>query len=286
MNSSSYRKATLEWDNGILTFSNVRSGPVVEAILTKLNGWFGGVGVKGEEQERLGHGAYLARKHRGTRSLTLEATLIFEDEQARNIGDRYVSGILDSGTPGVLTVATGDLELSTEVVLAGEIDHDYVGRNAVRIQIPLKAPDPNLYGPAKQYQLFPAGAGTGLEYGLFKNGGILTYGRFVQNSQVVVKNNGNTDAYPIFVTQGDFPSGVSINDGNGHTVELNTPILAASPVTFDMRGSATRNGSDISYLLTRRNWFSIPPGESMQPAISSIQEGSGFVDITLQDTYL
>lgn len=286
MASSSFRQATLAWGNEILRFSNLENDPQTKHILTDLKGWFGGVGVKGEDQDRLGHGVYITRKHRAPRIMTLEATLVYADEAQRDIADRYVSGILGSGELGLLTATNGNLELHTEVVLDGDISHSYLGKNALRIQVPLKAPDPHLYAPVQDYQLFPAGAGTGLEYNLFSSGGVLTYGDFVQNSQLVVTNNGNTEAFPVFTTQGNFPGGVTITDGHGHTVELRTPIVSTSPVTIDMRGSVTRAGADISYLLTRRDWFSIPAGGHIQPSVSSLQEGDGFVDITLQDTYL
>lgn len=148
------------------------AGDRVESWLTDVVGWYGGVGVvDGGSQRRLGHGFFPAPSLRTGRELTLSGTLVFQSEADRSIADRFVSGLLWDGEFGELQVTTDDLTLFSQVKLGGEIKHAYLGTSAMEVQIPLTAPDPFLYAPARRYQVFPAGAGEGLEYNLFTSRG-------------------------------------------------------------------------------------------------------------------
>lgn len=148
------------------------AGDRVESWLTDVAGWYGGVGVvDGGSQRRLGHGFFPAPSLRTGRELTLSGTLVFQSEADRSIADRFVSGLLWDGEFGELQVTTDDLTLFSQVKLGGEIKHAYLGTSAMEVQIPLTAPDPFLYAPARRYQVFPAGAGEGLEYNLFTSQG-------------------------------------------------------------------------------------------------------------------
>lgn len=148
------------------------AGDRVESWLTDVVGWYGGVGVvDGGSQRRLGHGFFPAPSLRTGRELTLSGTLVFQSEADRSIADRFVSGLLWDGEFGELQVTTDDLTLFSQVKLGGEIKHAYLGTSAMEVQIPLTAPDPFLYAPARRYQVFPAGAGEGLEYNLFASQG-------------------------------------------------------------------------------------------------------------------
>lgn len=158
-----------------LTFTNVEDDRLpTEQILTSLSGWFGGVGVSGEtEQRTLGHGYFPQAARRTGRSLTLEGIITFEREEDRNVADRFLSGVLWDGEFGDLTVTVDTLTLSTSVRLDGEIAHEYLGTPgspALRVQIPLVAPSPFLLGEAKTFSVYPVGAGVGLEWPLFKGG--------------------------------------------------------------------------------------------------------------------
>lgn len=145
-------------------------GGQVEAWLTDLAGWFGGVGVSDTgSQRKLGHGFFSVPSLRTSREMTLSGTLIFMEERDRSVADRFLSGMLWDGEFGELEVSTDELTLVSRVKLAGEIKHAYAGTEAINFQIPLTAPDPFLYAPARTYQIFPAGAGEGLRYPLFAN---------------------------------------------------------------------------------------------------------------------
>lgn len=419
MSESSYRSATLSWGNESLDFSNRAQDPGAEHYLTKLKGWFDGVGVKGEDSPRLEHGSFLSRKYRSPRNITLEATLIYKDEATRDLADRFVSGVLWDGQPGTLRVQSGGFDLEATVVLDGTIAHEYKGKDAVEVQIPLQASDPFLYSPVQSQNMVTLGTGEGLEYPLFSKGtpstpqvpvfGVpagmptgeglatqlftgassvtaefltvspysvyrvnsdiytdkpntdvvievrfyagstaypatyvarprpspvgwatystdvlapgdadralfkvypnntsgtardavysirttfqevkrhLTFGQADTSAHAILENRGTAESFPVFIVKGTFASGITISDGRGHTVELSKAIFPQAPVRIDMAGSVTENGNDFSHLLTRRDWFSIPPGSSIQPIITAPQEGSGWVEVQTRHTYI
>ncbi len=167
------RFASLSGAHGELILSNREQPNESRFWLTGLDGYFGGVGVNANPVNRsMGHGVFDTRALRAGRVLTLRGRFKFPDDETRLIADRFLSGILWDGEYGVLEVTTGDLVLHTRVRLDGEVRHQYVmNTRNLDIEVPLFASDPFLYAPARRYQVFPAGAGEGLEYNLFTSQG-------------------------------------------------------------------------------------------------------------------
>ena len=279
------QQVRLTWGEHNLAFYGRDTHPDAKHIVTSLNGWWGGVGTKGEDLTLLGHGSYISDRKRESRAITLEATMIYRSDEERRVASRYVSGVLGSGASGTLTTDADGVTLSTEVFLEGSVSHEFVGQNAIRVQIPMTAPDPRLYAEPRTYQLYPAGFGEGLEYPPFSTDGVLTYGNSVPTSKIAIKNNGNFEAFPKFIIKGTFPSGIRLTEGS-RVVEFPVAIFPQTPVVVDMRGSVTLRGDDQSYLLTRRDWFSAPPGGTIQPRITALQQGDGWADVELSDTYI
>lgn len=163
------REAKLEGAGLDFVLSNAEdeSAPY-QAYLTDLSGYYGGVSVDSTDTKRLlGHGNFALPSLRTGREMTLKGTLTFDTENLRTVADRFLSGLLWDGEFGTLTVTTDDLTLASTVKLGGEIKPEYLGRNALQVEIPLTAPDPFLYAPTRMYQIFPAGFGEGLVYPLF-----------------------------------------------------------------------------------------------------------------------
>lgn len=286
------RSAVLSWDGHSIRFSNAETpGESVEAIITDLEGWFGGVGVSDPaDQRKLGHGLFPLPSLRTGRELTLSATLIFREEVDRAVADRFISGILWDGSFGTLEATVGNVTLTSAVKLSGAVKHTYSGTESVHIQLPLTAPDPFLYGPARTYQIFSAGAGQGLAYPLFGastgTSSALDWGSSAPLGGAAT-NSGNTTAWPIFTIHGDWPSGFRITSG-AQAIEYPSPVHASSPVTVEnLTGSVKVAGIDQTYRLTRRDWMNIPAGESIQPRIEPLGPATGgWCDITVKDTYI
>lgn len=168
------------------------AGSLVESWLIDLKGFYGGVGVTDQgDARKLGHGNFPSPSLRSGRELTVSGVLVFTSESDRSLGDRFVSGLLWDGEFGELEVTTGELTLTAQVKLAGEIQHKYLGTRALEVQIPLTAPDPFLYAAPRRYQIFPAGAGEGLAYPLFSTKGTATSGNLAPiPASAVAASNG------------------------------------------------------------------------------------------------
>lgn len=284
-----FSRATLAWDGNELDFTTREDHELgYFHILTALKGFYDGAEVKGDVVERAwGHGSYVHRRFRGSRPITLEATLVYDSDVQRHHASNELASVLGEGLEGVLTVdVDGVGPLSCSVFLDGQPQHRFVDdRYAIAVQIPMVSPDPWRYGHSRTSQIYPAGFGEGLEYRLFSGpAGVLSYGNSVPSSKVVLHNAGTQRSYPVFTVRNDFASGFTLI-GDGRTVEFQGPVYPQSPVVVDMRGKATQSGQDVSHLLTRREFFSIPPGGSLQPRIISRQPGNGWADITHSDTY-
>lgn len=152
-----------------LTLSNVEDeNGAYQGYLTDLIGWYGGVGVNLDSQQRvLGHGTFPGRSTRSAREITVKGTMVFNSEADRLVADRFLSGVLWDGKEGTLEVTTGGLTQFATVKLSSEISHEYLGTHSLRVQIPLTASDPFIYAAPRLYQIFPAGAGQGLVFPLF-----------------------------------------------------------------------------------------------------------------------
>lgn len=287
------RKARLEGDGISLILSNVENESAdYQAYLIDLVGFYGGVAVSGDStQRKLSHGLFATPSLRTGREMTLNGTMTFATEQLRSIADRFVSGVLWSGNYGTLTVETDDLVLTSTVKLGGEIKHEYIGTEGMSFEVPLSAPDPFLYAPARTYQIAPPQFGTGLRYPLFttaKNASgtsVLDYGDPTAYSGAF-GNAGNATAYPRFIVRGSWPAGFRITAA-GRSIEYPSPITAGSPVeVVNAEGAIMVNGYDDSYKLTQRDWFSIPPGDSIQPRIEALAPSNGWADVIVSDTYI
>lgn len=284
---NTFRRAVLSWGNHTLTLSTREFDSAAQHVLQGVPGWWGGVGVRGDNTEReLNHGLFPEPSLLTGREITLMGALRYDDALDRDMADRYVSAILGSGVFGTLTVTSGEFELTAMVKRAGAVSHKWIGQNALSIQVPLLAPDPYLYGPEQVTQIFPAGFGEGLDYPLFSEDGFLDFGTAAPGSSVPIHNRGNAIAWPKITVNGSFGAGFRITSGTS-VVEYPAAVYSTAPVTLDMAtGSAsTPNGGDQTHVLSRRGWFGIPPGGVIKPRIRAISDGTGWADIHVSDTY-
>ncbi|MEX3609771.1 hypothetical protein VVR12_01825 [Rothia sp. LK2588] len=287
------RIATLSGAGLNFTLSNIEDDTAAyQGYLTDLKGWYGGVGVSGDNPQRtLGHGSFPRPSVRTGREITLEGTMVFKDEQTRSIADRFLSGQLWDGEFGDLTVQTGPETLTATVKLAGEIGHSYMGISALKVQIPLVAPDPFLYAPARLYQTYTAGSGVGLKYPAFttkqdtSGTPVLDWGEANPLSGAF-HNAGNATAYPVITVHGSFPAGFRLTS-NCKTVEYPSAVFPSAPVVVDMRaGEVLVDGIDQTYRLTSRQWFDVPAGQSIQPKLEPLAPSQGWADVQISDTYI
>lgn len=263
------------------------SEPGVHHVLQDVVGWYGGVGVTGDNTQRtLGHGLFPAPSRRTGRALTVKGALLFEDEDERAVVERHLSALFWDGELGTVTVDDGHLTLSTRAKLDGDVDVERWGTANLKVSVPLLCPDPFLYAQGAATQVSPPGAGVGFGWseGAFPGGGVSWHeGR---NTSARVVNQGNADAYPTITVRGSWPNGFRLTDGR-HAVEYPHAVFDQSPVVVDMRtGSVKVRGADQTHKLTKREWFKVGPGEAITVRAAQFAPSTGWADIVLRDTYI
>ena len=259
--------------------------------LTTFDGLFGGADVAPRTADRLTNGTIFSGTRRGARAMTIGG-LAGNMTGAEVIDfEMMLSGIL-GGDPGsgvgLLEARQGDLQLHAQVYLdgapkiAGNRDLGYV-----TWQLPISSDMPYLYGPEQQWNLLPPGSDVGLDWPLFDNDeGVLTWGSGAPNAVPHVTNHGTAPAYPRIVVRGDFPSGVRIGNGLGSRVVYQAGCSISSPVTFDFESrSAFTPTGDATVAITTRDFWSVAPGETIQPTLEPLQEGGGSATLYMCDTY-
>lgn len=153
--------------------------------LTKLEGWSGGVSVKGDQLSRATHGDFALRNYRTRRTITLAFVAERDSREELWALERGISGLFSDGGFGTLEVKQDEDSLSCEVELDGEPKIDVqLDAGVIEVELPLSSPEPWLYAPWNRVQLKPKGVGIGLEYPLFMGG------TMAQGSNLIIDPNG------------------------------------------------------------------------------------------------
>lgn len=282
-------EAVLEWGTGRVAFASDPAGDLwARFVLTDLAGWYGGVGVRGESMDRLGHGTIRGRSWRTGRALTLKGHVEVASPTDRDRVMRELSGLLWDGLAGTLSAVVDGLALSCPVTIDGEPGIVPTGVSSVTVQVPLMSADPWLFGEWRTSILRPVEAGVGFEYSPFARdlgaGPIITYGTAIA-SDVVIWNDGNADSWPLFTVHADAPGGFLVGLGD-RVVEYPRPVWRDAPVIVDMTGEVLVSGYDQSSFLSTRGWSSVAPGTMETPRFELLQGGSGWCDVSHRDTYI
>lgn len=254
-------------------------------LLTGLSGWSGGVGIRTESIDRLGHGQFPMPSYRTGRTITLDVMLERDSRTDLWALERGVSGLFADGGFGTLTVEADERRLHSTVRLDGDVKATvHLDGGYLEVQVPLQAPDPHLYSDMRTTTLRPTGAGIGLVYAPFTVGGVITFGSDI-TGQEWVWNDGNADSFPSFVVNGNFPGGFRVGLGD-RVVTWPRPVFDGTPVLVDMTGTVLAGGFDQSHYLTSRDWASIGPESIETPRFEPLQGGTGWCEVRHRDTYL
>jgi hypothetical protein len=129
------------------------------------------------------------------------------------------------------------------------------------------------------------GAGVRLRgFDVWRTAPVLTFGSAV-DTDVLVWNDGNTDAWPVFTVHADAPGGFLLGLGD-RVIEYTRPTWRDSPVRVDMTGEVLVSGFDQSQYLAAREWSSIAPGTFERPRFELLQGGTGWCEVSHRDTYI
>lgn len=254
-------------------------------LLVDLVGWVGGVSIRTNNVERLGHGSFKTKNYRTDRALTL--MMMFERETRSELWnlERGISGLFADGGYGTLEISADDNPLFAEVRLDGEVKVDtFLDGGYLEAEIPLLAPDAHIYGEWREMNLQPADAGVGFDFVPFESG-VITFGSAVSTDNYLVWNQGNAKSYPQFKIVANLPGGFAVGMGDKR-VTYPWPTFADVPVIVDMRGEVLVNGVDQSYLLGERDWSYVERLSVETPFFEPLQGGNGFCVVSFRDTNL
>lgn len=277
--------AVLEWGGARVDFD---SDPAPEnglrLVLVDVTGWYGGVGVRTEKTDRVGHGGWAGRAWRTGRTLTVKAHLEVDDPRQRDAVLRDLSAVLWDGEEGTLTATVDGLTLSCPVKLDGEPGIVPDGIASATVQLPLYSPDPWLYGEDRVLFTRPLETGVGLVFPLFSPAGVLSFGSAIAQDGVVT-NLGTAEAYPTHLVVGNFPGGFRLTV-DGRTVEWPWPTVREAPVQIESSGSVWIGSANVTAQASLREWSSIAPGHTITPSLAALQGGDGWCETHHRDTYI
>lgn len=105
----------------------------------------------------------------------------------------------------------------------------------------------------------------------------------------IVYNAGNATGGPVITVYGNYPQGVTLMDSAGRSLVYDGPVLSGAPVTFDCRpGRCTVKSSGVnrSYLLSSREWFTVPKNSDLGISFLPHTTGTGWAEVSMRDVWL
>lgn len=254
---------------------------------TAVQGWLDGVDIRRDTSVRpTSWGDFSESGRLSSRLITISGTAVAQNHfELHQMRDAFMKICVD-GTYSEMSLETGADTRYATVTLGGKPNWVQILDTAAIWKIDLYAPDPRIYGPQETVPLQGVDESSGgaefmMQFPLdFNNtSDPLSY--------ATASNNGNVESWPVIKVSGDFIQGFTVRNVRGDEVTYTGPVTIASPVTIDMgKGTVMQGGWDKSILLSKRDWWSIQPGEIVQPIFVPKQGGTGWCDILFRDTWI
>lgn len=250
-----------------------------------LEGFLDGVSVKRSEVSRPNQwGDFSEPSLLNSRHMTLTGTAVANStEQLIQMRDEFTA-LFRGGAYREISIQNSVGTRYCTVTIDGQPSFVQKLDTVAIWKLDIYAPDPRLYGLPKSVQITDSTVSGGIDYPMDYP---VNYGGGVKVQAVIIENNGNTESWPKFVVTGNFMEGFSVTDNNGKFLTYDGIVTMQSPVTIDTAsGTSTQNGNDTTTRLSRRDWFSIPAGGSIQPLFLPTLDGVGWCDIMYRDTWI
>lgn len=250
-----------------------------------LQGFYDGVNTKRSEVTRPNQwGDFKEPNLRAARHLSLTGAAISETPaQLLAMRDEF-TGLLVHEDFAEIAVQNATETRYISVGLEGTPSWVQKGDTVAVWKLDLYAPDPRMYGEIRGVQITDSTITGGLDYPVEYP---IDYGGGIIAQAHSISNRGNTHAWPRFTVTGDYFEGFTVSDSNGHFITYDGVVTRSAPVTIDSAsGTASQGGVDKSSSLSKRDWFSIPPGDSIQPLFLPKLDAPGWCDIIYRDTWI
>lgn len=251
-------------------------------IFTRLQGWLGSPPMRASMTEYPNSdGAPVPdRNNRSPRVITFDGALAGASSQdaVENFYDRFAA-IQSSGVPITFSVERDWGTRSCVVSLMDSAEVDELGDGIVAaVTAQFIAYDPIKYGPVRTVSTGLASGGGGLEYPLGSPSGALYYGANGNLGRVTLTNAGTAAVWPSVTVTGGLTTGFYLQRlDTGQVVRYDRVVPAGSTVDIDFStGEVLIDGiSDGSTYLTRYEFWSVGPGESVEVQFNAIGASSG-----------
>lgn len=272
--------------DGLLIHGKKQNGSYFVFDPDAIQGFYDGVSVKRTETVRPNQwGDFSEPSLLNARVLTLTGTAIAMQGPGEllQMRDKFTSLLIDGKYREIaITNSSGSRYLN--VTLQGQPAWVVKSDNVALWKLDLYSPDPRMYGPIKSRQLTDSIITGGTDYPVDYP---VDYGQATAVNAISISNNGNTHSWPKFYAIGDYNGGFSITDNGSNLIRYDGMVTRSAPVLIDTAaGTATQNGVDKSNLLSSRQWFSIPPGQSIQPIFIPSADVAGWCEIIYRDTWI
>lgn len=262
--------------------------------LATIQGWYSGAPkrVEVDDNPNSDGASPVDQDFRASRIITLNGLLssVSADLAITDVWSAF-SALQSDGVPSTFTVtdASGPKSVLASVAL-NDVDPLLDGLAAYTLQ--LVARDPVKYGPETQYVTGLPMSGGGLEYPLHSggSGGSLYYGSNGTLGRVSLTNAGTATVWPSVTVSGELTTGFFIQRlDTGQVVRYDRVVPAGSTVFIDFRtGEVLVDGlSDGSTYVTRYEFFSVAPGQTIEVQFNAIggSTGTPTARFTMSDGY-
>lgn len=251
--------------------------------IAALDGWYSGPSVRSVTENRpTANGAFgVAQVYKAPRVIT-QTGLILGGTADAAMADPWLTfaAIQSDGRPSLFTVTDGSGTKSAEVTLADAPEITPLVDGTAAYVLQMVARDPIRYGETSSSATGLPSSGGGLEYNLFSGGagGALYYGSLGNLGRVTLTNSGTAEVWPSVAVTGTLDAGFYIQClETGQVVRYDRVVPAGTEISINFRtGEVLIDGqSDASTYLTRDEFFSVGPGESVTAQFNAISGSSG-----------
>lgn len=248
-------------------------------------GWFDGVGNDISQTSRPNQWGDFSEKPRAqSRMIVISGMAIAKSMDQLQIMRDDLTSLFNVDEYSQISVTNNAGTRHATVSLEDRIEWVQNFDNVASFRLGLYAPDPRVYGDEQRVQIEDAITTGGISFQLKYP---LNFNLPGKQMLEYITNEGSVESWPTFIITGDFPSGFTVTDNLGHRVIYDGLVTMSAPIVLDMgRGTATQNGNDVSTLVSRREWFPIPPRKTIRPSFLPKQDGAGWCDIIYRDTWI